>query len=92
MDIKRLEIYHTPTEKSVICLCLNTDQFTVDCEQYIIDRYRHFTVNPKVRFYSRIDKLIDEIIREVKKPPFTFRMRLEKRHSITSKNLSLIHI
>lgn len=38
MDIKRLEIYHTPTEKSVICLCLNTDQFTVDCEQYIIDR------------------------------------------------------
>ena len=87
MDIKRLEIYHTPTEKSVICLCLNTDQFTVDCEQYIIDRYRHFTVNPKVRFYSRIDKLVDEIIREVKKPPFTFRMRLEKRHSITSKNI-----
>ena len=87
MDIKRLEIYHTPTEKSVICLCLNTDQFTVDCEQYIIDRYRHFTVNPKARFYSRIDKLIDEIIREVKKPPFTFRMRLEKRHSITSKNI-----
>lgn len=87
MDIKRLEVYHTPTEKCTLCLCLNTDQFTADCDQYIIDRYKNFTINPKKRFYSRIDTLIDEIIREVKKPPFQFRMRLESRHSITSSNI-----
>lgn len=87
MDIKKLEVYHTPTEMCTLCLCLHTDQFTVDCDHSIIDRYKDFTVNPKERFYSKIDKLIDEIIREVKKPPFTFRMRLESRHSKTSKNI-----
>ncbi|MGO3170112.1 MAG: hypothetical protein ACTIJA_03575 [Bavariicoccus seileri] len=87
MDIKKLEVYHTPTDKCILCLCLNTDQFTADCDQYIIDRYKGFTVNPKERFYSRIDNLIDEIIREVKKPPFKFRMRLESRHSMTSRNI-----
>ncbi|MEK4801345.1 hypothetical protein MHI02_07270 [Oceanobacillus sp. FSL K6-0118] len=85
--MKKLEVYHTPTENCTLCLCINTDQFTVDCDQYIIDRYKGFTVNPKARFYSKIDKLIDEIIREVKKPPFKFRMRLDSRHSITSRNI-----
>ncbi|MEI3611457.1 hypothetical protein [Pseudogracilibacillus sp. SO30301A] len=87
MDIKKLEVCHTPTEKCTLCLCLHTDQFTIDCDQYIIDRYKDFTVNPKARFYSKIDKLIDEIIREVKKPPFQFRMRLDSRHSITNSNI-----
>lgn len=87
MDIKKLEVYHTPTEKAVTCLCLNMAQFTSDCEESIISRYSRVTVNPKERFYSKIDKLVDEIIREVKKVPFKFRMRLESRHCINGRNI-----
>lgn len=83
-----MEIYHTPTDSCITCLCLNTDKFSLDCEKYIIGRYRTFSVNPKERFYARIDKLLDDIIREVKKVPITFRMRLESRHCIKSKNIS----
>jgi len=81
MDIKRLEVYHTPTKKSNICICLNMEQFSLDCEQFIIDKYKAYSVNPKERFYARIDKLIDDVSRGVTKIPHRFRMRLESRHS-----------
>lgn len=87
MDKKKLEIYHMPTEKSVICLCLNMAQFTSDCKAFTIDRYSKFTVNPEKRFYSKLDKLVDEVIREVRHSPFTFRMRLDSRHCISDKNI-----
>lgn len=82
MSIKEMEIYHTPTERNIICLCLNTNQFELDCKKYIIDRYSTFSVNPEKRFYARIDKLIDNIINDEKRVPFRFRMRLESRHCI----------
>ena len=87
IDLRKLEVYHTPTEKVVICLCLNMAQFTSDCEEFIISRYSRYSVNPKERFYSKADKLVDEIIRGVKKVPFKFRMRLERRHCIEGRHV-----
>ena len=87
IDLRKLEVYHTPTEKAVICLCLNMAKFTSDCEDFIISRYSRYSVNPKERFYSKVDKLVDDIIRDVKKVPYKFRMRLEKRHCIDGRNI-----
>ena len=82
MNKQTIEIYHAPTENSFICLCLNTDKFKADCEEYIIDRFVGYSVNPEKRFYARVDKLMDDIIRGTVKVPHKYRMRLESRHCV----------
>lgn len=82
LNKQTIEIYHAPTENSFICLCLNTDKFTADCEEYIIDRFVGYSVNPDKRFYARVDKLMDDIIRGTVKVPHKYRMRLESRHCV----------
>lgn len=81
MDKNTLSIYHAPTDKTYQCLCLFRKQFTADCEKYIIDRFVDFSVNPDIRFYSRIDKLVDDIVCEKRTLPHKFRMRMESRHT-----------
>ena len=66
---------------------MNMAQFTSDCDDFIISRYSRYSVNPKERFYSKVDKLVDEIIRDVKEVPFKFRMRLERRHCIDGRHV-----
>lgn len=85
MNKRKIEIYHAPTEKNYICLCLNTNKFTADCGEYMIDRFINYSVNPDKRFYSRVDKLIDDIIRGTIKVPHKYKMRLESRHCIENR-------
>ncbi|MFQ8922887.1 MAG: hypothetical protein ACLR60_13410 [Clostridium paraputrificum] len=85
MNKKILNVYHAPTEKNYVCLCFNTDIFTADCKKYIVDCFLDYSVNPNLRFHSRIDKIIDDVIHEKIKIPHKFRMRLENRHCIESK-------
>ncbi|WP_243872523.1 hypothetical protein [Blautia wexlerae] len=85
MNKDTLNIYHAPTEKNYLCLCLNTDIFTADCRKYMLDCFLNYSVNPNLRFHSRIDKIIDDIIREKINIPHKFRMRLESRHCIESR-------
>ena len=44
-----------------------------------------YSVNPNLRFHSRIDKIIDDVIREKINIPHKFRMRLESRHCVESR-------
>ncbi|MDB8719881.1 hypothetical protein [Mediterraneibacter gnavus] len=85
MNKDTLNIYHAPTEKNYLCLCLNTDIFTADCRKYMLDCFLNYSVNPNLRFHSRIDKIIDDVIREKINIPHKFRMRLESRHCIESR-------
>ena len=85
MDKQKLIIYHAPTEKNYICLCLNTDVFMEDCRKYMLDCFLGYSVNPNLRFHSRIDKIIDDFIFERIKIPYKFRMRLENRHCVESR-------
>ncbi|MFR1350724.1 MAG: hypothetical protein ACLSAQ_13540, partial [[Eubacterium] siraeum] len=64
MNKDTLNVYHAPTEKNYLCLCLNTDIFTTDCRKYMLDCFLDYSVNPNLRFHSRIDKIIDDVIRE----------------------------
>ena len=85
MNKDTLNIYHAHTEKNYLCLCLNTDIFTADCRKYMLDCFLNYSVNPNLRFHSRIDKIIDDVIREKINIPHKFRMRLESRHCIESR-------
>ena len=46
----------------------------------MLDCFLDYSVNPNLRFHSRIDKIIDDVIREKINIPHKFRMRLESRH------------
>ena len=81
MDKHILEVCHAPTDRIYQCLCLNREQFTEDCRAYILDRFADFSVNPDLRFYSRIDKLIDDISHDKLELPYKFKMRMESRHT-----------
>ncbi|HHI5804467.1 TPA: hypothetical protein ACP6IO_002669 [Clostridioides difficile] len=64
---------------------MNTDVFTADCRKYILDCFLDYSVNPNLRLHSRIDKIIDDVVREKIKIPHKFRMRLENRHCVESR-------
>ena len=51
----------------------------------MLDCFLNYSVNPNLRFHSRIDKIIDDVIREKINIPHKFRMRLESRHCIESR-------
>ena len=85
MNKKEIDIYHAPTKRKYVCLCLNTDVFAEDCRKNILDCFADYSVNPDLRLYSRIDKIIDDVVREKIKNPYKFRMRLESRHSLNDK-------
>ena len=51
----------------------------------MLDCFLDYSVNPNLRFHSRIDKIIDDVIREKINIPHKFRMRLESRHCVESR-------
>lgn len=62
-------------------------QFTADCEKYIIDEFINFSVNPDIRFYSRVDGLVNDIVCGKKTLPHKFRMRVDSRHTYEQRPL-----
>lgn len=82
-----LRIYHAPTGKTYQCLCLFMEQFTADCEKYMIDEFINFSVNPDIRFYSRVDGLVNDIVCGKKTLPHKFRMRVDSRHTYEQRPL-----
>ena len=59
----------------------------------MLDCFLNYSVNPNLRFHSRIDKIIDDVIREKINIPHKFRMRLESRHCIESRiTVSYTHL
>lgn len=82
-----INIYHAPTGRSYTCLCFYTNVFAEDCRQYVIESFQAYSVNPQLRLCSKIDKVVDDMIREKISVPYAFRMRLESRHCTERKTM-----
>lgn len=82
MELKRLEVLNEAIGKTVICVCINYERFTEECDSMTVPRYRHFKSNPKNQFDKKATSVIEGTFFEKYFFPDLFYIRLNKRHSI----------
>ena len=80
--MKELEIYNIQTRRMMKYVCFHYEQFEADCDKLTVERYKNFTVNPKNRFETRMEKVTEQLLSGERVIPSHLCLRLENRHSI----------
>lgn len=82
MEYMKIEVGRKNAGKLTSCICLNYEQFILDCDKLIDTRYEGFDVNPKDRFHNKVEKILYEIADGERTLPCRVAIRLEGRHCI----------
>lgn len=80
--MKEIEVYHAQSKKMMKCCCFNYNQFEMDCDKLTEERYKNFNVNPKNRFETRVESVVEQLVANEKPIPSLICLRLESRHAI----------
>lgn len=80
--MKELEIYNIQKRKLMKYVCFQYEQFEADCDKLTLERYIHFTVNPRNRFEARMETVSEQLLNGERSIPSRLCMRLENRHAI----------
>lgn len=82
MEYEKIEIGKKSIGRQASCICVNYNQFTLDCDTLTDCRYDGFSINPKERFHDRVKQVLYEFVNDERTLPCRFTMRLEGKHSI----------
>lgn len=74
----------------VKCICINYEEFLMDCENFVQKRYPKFRCNPKNQFEKKADTILEKAIHEKNFMPDLFLIRLNRKQSACNSQIDFV--